>query len=55
MTAEQCHLRAVECLEEAQKAREPQRQQLLELAQAWIKLAEDSALVSEQTSHRHVG
>ena len=50
MTADQCHLRAIECLEEAQKAREPQRQQLLELAYAWNKLAENFTLVSEQTS-----
>ena len=35
--------RAEECVKLAQKAREPDRDKLLEIANAWVKLADDKA------------
>jgi len=50
MTTEECQLRAIECLEHAQKAREPQRQKLLQLAEEWVKLARESELIKNSES-----
>jgi hypothetical protein len=35
--------RAEECVNLAQKARQPDREKLLQIANAWIKLADDQA------------
>ena len=42
-TPEQCRNRAEECVEFAQSARESDRPKFLELAEAWLKLADVSA------------
>jgi len=42
-TAEQCRKRAKECVEFARSARERDRPKFLELAEAWLNLADVSA------------
>ena len=42
-TAEQCRKRAKECVEFAQSARATDRRKFLELAEAWLNLADVSA------------
>jgi hypothetical protein len=43
MTANECRQRAQECIDAAQRAREPERVKLLQIADAWIKLANGEA------------
>ena len=40
---EQYRQRARDCVELAQNMREPERQQLLAIAQAWLRLADETA------------
>ena len=44
MTQTEYRSRASECVQMAQLAREPQRSKLLELAKAWLVLADDATL-----------
>jgi hypothetical protein len=41
MTRDQCHKHAEECLQLAERAEEPERSKLLELAHAWMDLADE--------------
>ena len=45
LSVEETVKHAQECVELAQNASEPQRAKLLELAQAWIRLADEGALM----------
>jgi hypothetical protein len=40
---EQYRQRAKDCVELAQNMREPERQQLLSIAEAWLRLADETA------------
>jgi hypothetical protein len=44
MTPDECKKRAQECVEIAQTCRAPQREKLLQLAEAWLKLADGAPL-----------
>ena len=43
-TAEECRRRAQECVEFAQSARDIDRRTFLQLAETWLKLADEFAL-----------
>ena len=45
MTADEYRKPAQECVELAQKMREPQRMQLLQIAQAWFSLADEGIVL----------
>jgi hypothetical protein len=40
-----CRTRAHDCVERAQDAKAPDRAKLLELARAWLELADEAAMV----------
>ena len=52
LTVEDYRQRAKDCSERAQTAPEPERTKLIELANAWLKLADDGVLI-RQHALRH--
>ena len=50
MAPDEYRKRAQECVELAQNMREPQRTQLLQIAQAWLSLADEGVVLMPPTS-----
>ena len=51
LTVEDYRQRAKDCVEKAQTAPEPERTNLLELASAWLKLADEGVLMPKASAN----
>ena len=55
-SVEQCRKKAADCVEQAQSAKNPERAKLLKLANDWLMLADQFAVLPtvEKSSDKHV-